>query len=96
MKNFQEIKELIASFQETYNLLESFSDNLKWEKVAIAVSWGSDSIFLSFLLLTFYKENNLNQKNIHFLHCNHKVRKESEMEAQYLKEFFKDYHFQLF
>ena len=96
MKNFQEIKELKTSFQETYNLLESFSDNLKWEKVAIAVSWGSDSIFLSFLLLTFYKENNLNPNNIHFLHCNHKVRKESEMEAEYLKEFFKNYHFQLF
>ena len=96
MKNFQEIKEFKTTFHEAYNLLESFSGKLKWEKTAVAVSWGSDSIFLSFLLLSFYKENNLDTKNIHFLHCNHKIRKESEIEAKYLKDFFKNYNFQLF
>jgi tRNA(Ile)-lysidine synthase TilS/MesJ len=30
------------------------------------------------------------------LHCNHKIRKESEIEAEYLKNFFKNYNFQLF
>ena len=95
-KSFQELKELKTKYHETYMLLESFSTKLKWEKVAIAVSWWSDSIFLSFLLLTFFKEKNWDTKNLYFLHCNHKIRQESEIEAEYLKEFFKNYNFNLF
>lgn len=95
-KTFQELSNFKTEFHETYALLESFYNTLKWEKVAIAVSWWSDSIFLSFLLLSFYKEKNLETANLHFLHCNHKIREESEIEAEYLKNFFKNYNFQLF
>lgn len=95
-QKFQELKELKTNFQESYNLLEKIFDKLNWEKVAIAVSWWSDSIFLSYLILSYRKDKKLNTDNIYFLHCNHKIRKESEVEAKYLKDFFKDYNFKLF
>jgi len=95
-KTFQEIKDFNTKFHETYSFLESFYEKLKWEKIAIAVSWWSDSIFLSYLILSFYVEKNLDTNNIHFLHCNHKIREESETEAKYLTNFFNKYNFKLF
>nr|MBR6100070.1 hypothetical protein [bacterium] len=53
-------------------------------------------MFLSYLILSYRKDKKLNTDNIYFLHCNHKIRKESEVEAKYLKDFFKDYNFKLF
>ena len=92
----------------SFSALESLSTYLPevfWElgklipspkKIALAISWGSDSMFLAFLILTFWQKQGRNQNLLFFLHCNHKVRKASNDEESFLKNFFKNYHFKSF
>jgi hypothetical protein len=39
-------------------------------------------------ILFFYHKNKLDLNKIHIAHCNHKIRKESEIEAKFMSEFF--------
>lgn len=93
--DFQELKDLEKKYNNLYEQLNTIFGKTQ-KKIAIAVSWWSDSIFLSFLMLSFRKYKKYDTKNIHFLHCNHKIRKESKTEAAYLKKFFKNYIFKYF
>ena len=57
-------------------------------KAGVAVSGGSDSMFLSYLLVSFFEKKGRNSDFLYFLHCNHAVRPESEYEAQQLEKLF--------
>jgi hypothetical protein len=39
-------------------------------------------------VLFYYHTNNLDLSRIHIAHCNHKIREESEEEANFMKKFF--------
>ena len=54
----------------------------------IAVSGWADSMFLSFLIYSFFANNNLDFNNLFFIHCNHKTRKETEQEQKFIEDFF--------
>lgn len=65
------------------------------QKVALAVSGGSDSMLLSVAILSFWKENNWNPDQLFFIHCNHKVRPESQQEARFVRSFFAGYQLKI-
>lgn len=65
-------------------------------KLALAISWGSDSMLLAFLILTFWADQGRNQTFLFFLHCNHQMRKESDDEQVFLQNFFKNHNFSVF
>ena len=57
-------------------------------RVAVGVSSGVDSMALVSLLLIWWEMRGFPLRNLRILHCNHKIRKQSEDEAEYVKEFF--------
>ena len=65
------------------------------KKAGIAVSGGSDSMFLSYLLVSFFAKIGRNSDFLYFLHCNHAVRPESEYEAQELQKLFHWWQFEI-
>ncbi|RKW24761.1 tRNA lysidine(34) synthetase TilS [Candidatus Gracilibacteria bacterium] len=65
------------------------------KKAGVAVSGGSDSMFLSYLLVSFFAKKGRNSDFLYFLHCNHAVRPESEYEAQQLEKLFHGWHFEI-
>ncbi|MDR2540284.1 MAG: tRNA lysidine(34) synthetase TilS [Candidatus Peribacteria bacterium] len=64
--------------------------------IAIGVSSGCDSMTLICLLLLYYQQQKRDLKYLHILHCNHKIRKQSEIEADYLTKFFSSIDLQIF
>ena len=68
------------------NLLESLK--LTNKHIILAVSWWADSMLVACEILHFYHINKLDFNNIHIAHCNHKIRKVSENEARFMKQFF--------
>jgi tRNA(Ile)-lysidine synthase TilS/MesJ len=78
-KNFNQFD---ALFQR---ISEHILDN---KKLLIAVSGGPDSMFLSILILKYFKLNNLNLDNLFFVHCNHKTRLATDDEQKFVEEFF--------
>lgn len=79
-------------FIKTKNLLDSLE--LEDKHIILAVSWWADSMLMSMLILSYYQLNHFDTSNIHIAHCNHKIRKESEEEAEVMKIFFSwlDFH----
>jgi len=75
-------------------LLESLE--LKDKDIILAVSWGADSMIVASQILYFYYKNKLNLKHIHIAHCNHKIRKESDIEAKFMSDFFVGLDFHLY
>ena len=69
---------------------------LEWKDIILAVSGWADSMVVASQILYFYWKNELNFKNIHIAHCNHKIRPESEDEAKFMSEFFSGLDFHLF
>ncbi|AHB41857.1 hypothetical protein P148_SR1C00001G1079 [candidate division SR1 bacterium RAAC1_SR1_1] len=66
-----------------------FSQHIfKNDIVAVAVSGGPDSMFLSCLLYDFFVSQKYNTKNLIFIHLNHGVRTESIEEAKNIKQRF--------
>jgi tRNA(Ile)-lysidine synthetase-like protein len=65
-------------------------------QVRIGVSTGVDSMVLASLLLIWCQQNTFPQQQIHILHCNHKLRMQSENEVAYVQEFFAGLHVQIF
>ena len=61
---------------------------LKNKDIVLAVSWWSDSMLVATYVLFYYHTNNLDLSRIHIAHCNHKIREESEEEANFMKNFF--------
>lgn len=66
-------------------LFENFSGN---KKLLIAVSGGPDSMFLSTIIYKIVIKNKLDLENLYFVHCNHKTRKECDLEQSFLEWFF--------
>ena len=56
--------------------------------LTVGVSGGVDSMSMICLVLARFQKNNYDFQRIHIVHCNHKIRKQSEIEAEYLKTFF--------
>ncbi|HOG15686.1 MAG TPA: tRNA lysidine(34) synthetase TilS, partial [Candidatus Absconditabacterales bacterium] len=90
MKSIKNIKDLsITDRAEFYGVFEQLSNYICPEtKILIAVSGGADSMFLSFLIYSFFAKNNLDFNNLFFIHCNHKTRKETEQEQKFIEDFF--------
>lgn len=53
-------------------------------------------MLLAFLVQTFREKQRRNQNFLFFLHCNHKVRRESNDEQVFLQDFFQQYNFIVF
>lgn len=92
--SFSAIKTLPTLLPKIFWELEKYIPSQK--KIALAISWGSDSMFLAFLILTFWQKQGRDQNLLFFLHCNHKVRKASDNEELFLKTFFKNHNFKSF
>ena len=86
----QQLCPLISSTPEIDQLFLEFEQVFPYPKKAgIAVSGGSDSMLLSYLLVSFFAKKGWNSDFLCFLHCNHVVRPESEYEAQQLEKLFR-------
>ena len=90
MKSIKNIKTLdFNSLGKFQNIFEQLFKLITPEKrVLIAVSGWADSMFLSFLIYSFFANNNLDFNNLFFIHCNHKTRKETEQEQKFIEDFF--------
>lgn len=85
----QQLYPLVSSSPEIDQLFLEFEQVFPYPKKAgIAVSGGSDSMLLSYLLVSFFAKKGWNSDLLYFLHCNHAVRPESEYEAQQLEKLF--------
>lgn len=71
--------------------IQDFLQSLNNTKVLIACSTGVDSMTLLHLVMNYYP-NEL----IYVAHINHKVRKESDIEEEYITKFCKDNNLKLF
>ncbi len=69
---------------------------LKNKDIILAISWWADSMIVASQILFFYHKNKLDLNKIHIAHCNHKIRKESEIEAKFMSEFFSWLDFNLY
>ena len=72
-------------------IIKELKDKLNKEKVLIGVSCGIDSTVLLDLL-----EKSIDHDNIYIAHINHHVRKESDIEEEYLINYCKEHHLKLF
>ena len=70
--------------------LTEFFNSLELENkdIILAISWWADSMLAATYVLFYYYTNKLDFSHIHIAHCNHKIRKESEEEAEFMKKFF--------
>lgn len=84
INNFTNID--IVKFNDLFDHLSDYIFDDK--KILIAVSGWPDSMFLSVLIYHFFVKNNLDLNNLHFIHCNHKTRKETEDEQLFVEKFF--------
>ena len=64
--------------------------------VIVGVSGGVDSMSVACLLLLWYQDKGFALDRVQIVHCNHKMRKQSEEEAAYVKEFFSWLKVQIF
>lgn len=94
LTHFQPLPDLKIRCPELFWALASCFSSEK--KVALGLSGGSDSMFLAFLIATFWEEQKWNPDQLFFLHCNHQMRKESDEEERFLHSFFKEWNFVCF
>ncbi len=66
------------------------------DQLVLAISTGADSMTLACLVARWRKSQNFPLQNLHFLHCNHKIRPESEEESAFFSLFFAWYKMQIF
>ena len=77
-------------FPEKNKILEALKIQIgSKEKVIVAISWGSDSMLTAILVQNFFVAHKYSVKNLYFVHFNHKIRKESEQEEQFIRKYFK-------
>ncbi len=65
-------------------------------KVALAISGGPDSVVLMESILLFWEQEKRNFRDLHFIHCHHNIRAESDTEAGYLQKRLIDFNFHYF
>ena len=87
-----------SNFLKLHLKLRNFFNSLGLEdkKIILAISWWADSMIVATQVLFYYSENNFNLNNVHIAHCNHKIRIESEDEADFMSKFFLGLNFHLF
>lgn len=75
---------------KTFSSLQRFFSQYisKNEIIAVWVSGGPDSMFLSCALYNFFIQNNYSIKNLVFIHLNHGIRSESIQESELLQQRF--------
>ena len=80
----------ITKFLNLQKKLTEFFNSLELENkdIILAISWWADSMLAATYVLFYYYTNKLDFSHIHIAHCNHKIRKESEEEAEFMKKFF--------
>ncbi len=84
-----DFKNINFDFKKYNNIFLFIKKHIKQDtKTLIWVSWWPDSMFLSVLIYNFYCKQWFDTKNIYYLHCNHKVRKKSDKEEIFVKNFF--------
>lgn len=74
---------LFSSLQKIFSQYISKDDH-----IAVAVSGGPDSMFLSCVLYSFFLQQKYNLNHIIFIHLNHNVRGESTQELKLIKQRF--------
>lgn len=85
------MKEKVLKTITKYNLIKS------GDKIVLAVSGGPDSIFMLDILNKIKNEQNINLKfDIVVCHVNHMIRKESNEEEKFVKEFCKKINVECF
>ncbi len=94
LTRFQAFPSLHQNFPQLFTLLEQLFPIE--QKLAIGLSGGSDSMFLSAVLASFWQEKQWNPDQLFFLHCNHQIREESKAEAEFLQAFFQDWQLKIF
>lgn len=82
------------TLREIFPIFEQYIP--KNDNIAIAVSSGVDSMCLASLLIFRFQQNKFPLSNIHIIHCNHKLRTQSEEEEQYVKQFFEGTNIHIF
>jgi len=88
--HIDQFKDILFNFDEKEAIFAKLSKIIKSDsKVTLWVSAGPDSMFMAVLVYIYFRDNNLNTQNISLVHCNHKIRKESEEEQQFVENFFK-------
>jgi tRNA(Ile)-lysidine synthase len=70
----------------TYNLLDNYLNPSELKNLAVAVSGGADSMFLTLITKQWAKKH---KKQLVCLIVDHKLRKESSVEAKAVKDFLK-------
>lgn len=90
IKNILETNSINLDFKNKNTIFTNLQKYIKHDsKLLIAVSWWSDSIFLSVLLQIFFLKNNLDTNNLYFIHLNHKTRSNNTKDEKFIKDFFK-------
>lgn len=77
-------KELIPENKDVYKFLDTIYT--KSEKTLIAVSWWADSIYVSLIIQKYREHKNRDSKNIHYIYCDHGIRKNNDDE-KYIKKY---------
>ena len=94
LSDFKNINFDFPEKKDIFSLLAKFIDSDSI--ITLWISWWPDSMFVSVLLYIFFLENNFPIKNLNFVHCNHKIRKESEQEQNFIEQFFKWFNLDVF
>ncbi len=90
INNIFETNSINLEFKSKNTIFTNLKKHIESDyKLLIAVSWWSDSIFLSVLLRTFFLKNNFNTDNLYFIHLNHKTRSNNIKDENFVKNFFK-------
>lgn len=89
LKHILETKSINLEFKIKNTIFTNLKKHIKSDsKLLVAVSWWSDSIFLSVLLRDFFLKNNLDTNDIYFIHLNHNTRKNNIKDEIFIKNFF--------
>tara|TARA_Y100000992_G_scaffold115927_1_gene75903 strand:+ start:149 stop:1186 length:1038 start_codon:yes stop_codon:yes gene_type:complete len=75
-------------FKKIYNNFEKFLKDRKIESFVVSLSGGPDSLSLAYFSKCYQL---LNNKDVHYVHIDHKIRKNSTKEAKNLKYFIKKF-----
>jgi len=90
IKNILETNSINLEFKNKNTIFTNLKKYIKPDsKLLIAVSWWSDSIFLSVLLRIFFFKNDFDKNNLYFIHLNHKTRSNNTKDEKFVKDFFK-------
>lgn len=80
------ISDIFPQKREIYSLLDGYI--FKDTSVFVCVSWWPDSMLLGVVLREYFIDHWRDLSTLTILHVNHKTRKETDQEEQFVKEYF--------